>query len=264
MPVILETIDERGVATITLNRPDRHNAFDQHLALETIAALKRADAREEVRVVVLAAAGNSFCAGGDIEWMRRMASADTQENERDALLLAELMRTLDRMSKPTLAVVHGAAYGGGVGLVCCCDIAIAAETATFCLSEVKLGITPSVVSPFVIRAIGPRQARRYFTSAEVIFAERAAEIGLVHEIAAPEELIPLRDRIIDGLLLGAPGAQAEAKALAFLCAQRPIDDALALETAQRIASRRASAEGREGLSAFLERRRPIWRAGRNE
>ncbi len=263
MSVIIEKIDARGVATLTLDRPERHNAFDQNLVLETIAALRRFDARPEVRVVVLAGAGYSFSAGGDIEWMKRMANDSVEANRRDALLLAELMHVLDRLSKPTVAVAHGPAYGGGVGLIACCDIAIASETATFCLSEVKLGITPSVISPFVIRAIGARQARRYFASAEVIFAERAAEIGLVHEVAAPEELIALRDRIIDALLLGAPRAQAEAKALAFLCEQHPIDDALAQETARRIAECRASAEGREGLSAFLEKRPPVWRVERN-
>lgn len=263
MSVIIEKIDARGVATLTLNRPERHNAFDQSLVLETIAALKRLDARPEVRIVVLAGAGYSFSAGGDIEWMKRMANGTVEENRLDALLLAELMHVLDRLSKPTLAVVHGPAYGGGVGLVACCDIAISSETATFCLSEVKLGITPSVISPFVIRAIGARQARRYFASAEVIFAEHAAEIGLIHEVATAQELIALRDRIIDALLIGAPRAQTEAKALSFLCEQRPIDEALARETAWRIAERRASPEGREGLSAFLEKRPPVWRVDRN-
>lgn len=263
MPIVIEKIDARGVATVTLNRPERHNAFDQTLVVATIAALRRLDARPDIRVVVMTGAGNSFSAGGDVEWMKRMATDTLEANQRDALLLAELMKTLDRLSKPTIAVVHGPAYGGGVGLVACCDIAIASETATFCLSEVKLGITPSVISPFVIRAIGARQSRRYFASAEVIFADRAAEIGLIHEVTAPEELIPVRDRIIDALLVGAPGAQAEAKVLTFLCEQRPIDDALAHETAKRIAARRASPEGREGLSAFLEKRQPHWRADRN-
>lgn len=263
MPILLEKIDARGVVTLTLNRPERHNAFDQNLVTATIAALRRLDARPDVRVVVLAGAGYSFSAGGDIEWMKRMANDTFDANQRDALLLAELMKALDRLSKPTIAVVHGPAYGGGVGLVACCDIAVASETATFCLSEVKLGITPSVISPFIIRAIGARQARRYFNSAEVIFADHAAAIGLIHEVTAPEELIPTRDRIIDALLIGAPGAQAEAKALTFLCEQRPIDDALAYETARRIAARRASPEGREGLSAFLEKRPPHWRVDRN-
>lgn len=261
---ILETIDARGVATLTLNRPERHNALDQNLVTALIAALKRLDARPEARVVVLAAAGHSFCAGGDIEWMRRMAESSVEENFRDALLLAELSQVLDRLSKPTLAVVHGPAYGGGVGLVACSDIAIAAQSATFSLSEVRLGITPSVISPYVIRAIGARQARRYFVSAEVMFAERAAEIGLVHEVVPIDELIGLRDRIIDALLLGAPGAQAEAKGLTFLCEQRRLDDALARETAKSIADRRASPEGREGLSAFLEKRAPAWRTKRIE
>lgn len=262
MPAIIETIDARGVAILTLNRPERHNALDQTLVTALIAALKRLDARSDVRVVVLAGAGHSFCAGGDIEYMKRMAEGDIEENRRDALLLAELSHVLDRLSKPTLAVVHGPAFGGGVGLVACCDIAIAAQTATFSLSEVRLGITPSVISPFVIRAIGARQARRYFVSAEVMFAERAAAIGLVHEVVAIDELIGLRDRIIEALLIGAPGAQAEAKALTFLCEQRRIDETLARDTANSLAERRASSEGREGLGAFLEKRPPAWRAKR--
>ncbi|PWB79879.1 MAG: enoyl-CoA hydratase [Methylocystaceae bacterium] len=264
MPVIIETIDTRGVATLTLNRPERHNALDQTLVTEMIAALKRLDARPDVRIVVLAGAGHSFCAGGDIDRMKSVADGDPEENRRDALLLAELTHRLDRLSKPTLAVVHGPAYGGGVGLVACCDIAIASQSATFSLSEVRLGITPSVVCPFVIRAIGARQARRYFVSAEVMFAERAAEIGLVHEVVALSELIALRDRIVDALLTGAPGAQAEAKVLSSYCEYRRIDDALARETAERLAARRASPEGREGLSAFLEKRPPAWRRTRND
>lgn len=263
MSVIIETTDARGVATLTLNRPERRNALDQTLVAETIAALRRLEARPDVRIVTLTGAGQSFCAGGDIEWMRRMANESVEANERDALLLAELMHGLDRLGKPTLAVVQGQAYGGGVGLAACCDIAIAAATATFCLSEVRLGITPSVIGPFVMRAIGARQARRYFLTAEVVSAARAAEIGLVHEVVEAGELIALRERIVDALLAGAPGAQAEAKASVFLYEKHPIDDELARETAKRIAERRASPEGREGFGAFLEKRPPVWRIDRN-
>lgn len=263
MGVIEESIDARGVAALTLNRPERRNAFDPTLIAQTTAALHRLDSRPDVRVVVVAGAGPSFSAGGDIEWMKRMANDAFEANQADALALAELMNTLDRLSKPTIAVVHGAAYGGGVGVVACCDIAIASKTATFCLSEVKLGVIPAVISPFVIRAIGVRQARRYFASAELISAERAREIGLVHEVVPQEGLMAARDAVVDALLVGAPGAQTEAKALTFLCEGRPIDEALARETARRTAERRASPEGREGLSAFLGKRPPAWRVDRN-
>ncbi|MBI1868086.1 MAG: enoyl-CoA hydratase/isomerase family protein [Methylocystis sp.] len=263
MDDLLQEVDARGVATLTLNRPERRNAFDEALVAHATAALKRLDARSDVRIVVIAGAGESFCAGGDIEWMKRMANDSFEANEADALALAALMRTLDRLTKPTIALVHGAAYGGGVGLAACCDIVVASREASFCLSEVKLGIIPAVIAPFVIRAIGARQARRYFLTAEAMSAERALEIGLAHEVVLQGELAQARDRLIDALLLGAPGAQSEAKAIALLCEGRPIDDELARETARRIAARRASVEGREGLSAFLDKRIPAWRMDRN-
>jgi methylglutaconyl-CoA hydratase len=211
-----------------------------------------------VRVVVLQAEGVSFSAGADLAWMQRMAGYSAAENLADAAGLTRLMRTLDRLAKPTVAVVQGAAYGGGVGLVACCDVVVAAETAKFCLSEVKIGLIPAAIGPYVINAIGARQARRYFTTAEVFSAVRAREIGLVHEVVALAGLPAARDAIVASLQQGAPVAQAEAKALVFLCEAARLDDALADETGRRIAGRRASAEGREGLAAFLERRRPSW------
>ena len=211
-----------------------------------------------VRVVVLQAEGVSFSAGADLAWMQRMAGYSAAENLADAAGLTRLMRTLDRLAKPTVAVVQGAAYGGGVGLVACCDVVVAAETAKFCLSEVKIGLIPAAIGPYVINAIGARQARRYFTTAEVFSAVRACEIGLVHEAVALAGLPAARDAIVASLQQGAPVAQAEAKALVFLCEAARLDDALADETGRRIAGRRASAEGREGLAAFLERRRPSW------
>jgi methylglutaconyl-CoA hydratase len=259
MDFIEETTDERGVATLTLNRPERHNAFDDRLIAEATSALKGLDSRNDVRIVMIAGAGPSFSAGGDIGWMKRMANESFEANYSDAVALAELMHTLDRLSKPTVALVHGAAYGGGVGLVACCDVAIAVDTATFCLSEVKIGVIPAVIGPFIIRAIGARQARRYFTSAEMIVAERAREIGLVHEVVLPQDLATARDNLIDAFLACAPGAQSEAKALVSFCDGRPVDDELLQETARRIAVRRASSEGREGLSAFLAKRAPEWR-----
>jgi methylglutaconyl-CoA hydratase len=264
MSILLESIDARGVARVTFNRPERRNALDPALVEATIAALRRVAARDDVRVVLLSGAGGNFCAGGDIESMKRMASESYEENERDALLLAELMRTLDRLAKPTLALVRGAVYGGGVGLVSCCDIVVAADTSSFCLSEVKIGLTPSVIGPYVHRAIGARQARRYFLSAEVISAARAREIGLTHEVAPEAELDGLAARIVAALLAAAPGAVKDAKDSCFLFAQHPIDAALTAETARRIALRRTSQEGREGFAAFLEKRAPAWRAKADE
>jgi methylglutaconyl-CoA hydratase len=258
MDDLLQSVDALGVAHLTLNRPRRHNAFDDALIANMTNALGRLDKSDAVRVIVLSGAGQSFCAGGDIEWMRRIASQSMEENVSDATALATLMRTLDRVSKPTIAVVHGAAYGGAIGLVACCDIVIASERATFCLSEVKIGIIPAVIAPYVIRAIGSRQARRFMMSAEVIFADHAREIGLVHEVAKDVELAPSRDRLIEALLSCAPGAQVEAKSLISYCEGRPIDEELSNEAARRIAARRASLEGKEGLSAFLEKRRPVW------
>ncbi|VTZ50747.1 Methylglutaconyl-CoA hydratase [Methylocella tundrae] len=263
MSDLLESIDARGVATLTLNKPERHNAFDDGLIAAMTASLKRLDGQSAVRVVVLEGAGESFCAGADIAWMKRAAQDNFEANVADAGVLAELMQRLDLLSKPTVAVIGGPAYGGGVGLVACCDVAVASERARFCLSEARLGLIPAVVGPFVIRAIGARQARRYFLTAESISAPRAKEIGLVHEVVAEAALETARDMIIEALLAGAPGAQTEAKALASWCEGRPIDAKLARETARRIATRRASPEGKEGLSAFLGKRLPAWRTDRN-
>jgi methylglutaconyl-CoA hydratase len=261
MSGLLDTIDPRGVATLTLNRPERHNAFDDALIAELTAALRRLGADARVRAVVLASTGKSFSAGADIGWMRRAAEYGEAENRDDAAGLAALMQTLDRLPKPTIALVQGAAYGGGVGLVACCDIAIAAERASFCLSEVKIGLIPATIGPYVINAIGARHARRFFMSAEVIPASQALAIGLVHEVAPEGTLAERAEAVIAALLQGAPGAQQEAKALVFLCECRAMDDALAEETGRRIAARRASPEGREGLSAFLDKRAPAWRIG---
>jgi methylglutaconyl-CoA hydratase len=259
MSGLLESIDARGVATLTLNRPERHNALDDALIAAMTSSLTRLDGQSGVRVVVLQGAGESFCAGADIAWMKRAGEHDFEANVADAGALAELMQKLDLLSKPTVAVISGAAYGGGVGLVACCDVAIASDRANFRLSEAKLGIIPAVIGPFVIRAIGARQARRYFLTAEQISASRAKEIGLVHEVFPEAALEKARDAIIEALLSCAPGAQAEAKSLVSWCEGRPIDAELARETARRIATRRASPEGREGLNAFLEKRAPNWR-----
>jgi methylglutaconyl-CoA hydratase len=259
MANLTEDIDISGIATLTLNRPDRHNAFDDAVIAELTATLERVGAQDGVRAVVLASTDRSFSAGADLEWMRRMAGYSETENRADAEALARMLHTLDRLPRPTIALVQGPAYGGGVGLVACCDVAIASERASFCLTEVKLGLTPATISPYVVNAIGPRQARRYFTTAEVIPAARAAEIGLVHEVVPEAELDVARDRVLAALLQGAPGAQADAKALVFLCEGRPVNSELSQETSRRIAQRRASPEGREGLGAFLSKRTPGWR-----
>jgi methylglutaconyl-CoA hydratase len=256
---LMEYIDDRGVATLTLNRPHRRNAFDAGLVRSLTDALHRLDADPDVRALILSGAGENFCAGGDIDWMRSAATASAGENEQDARALAAMFEALDRLSKPTLALVQGAAFGGGVGLVACCDIAIAAKSAKFSMSEVRLGLIPAVVGPYVVKAIGARRARALFLSGEIVNAECAFHIGLVHEIAPDGGLSATRDRLIEALLLGAPGAQAQAKRLVALCADHAIDASLVHETARLLAERRASAEGVAGLSGFLEKRPPDWR-----
>ncbi|MGB8843867.1 MAG: enoyl-CoA hydratase/isomerase family protein [Aliidongia sp.] len=258
---LLQTIDARGIATLTLNRPDLHNAFDDALIADMTGRLEALGGNDAVRALVLRGAGKSFSAGADLDWMRRMALYTREQNQRDAEKLAGLMHTLDQLPKPVIGVVQGAAYGGGVGLVAACDIAIASERASFCLSEVKLGLIPAAISPYVVAAIGPRQARRYFLTAEVISAARACAIGLVHEVVEPEALEGAVEAVLAALLQGAPIAEAEAKDLVFLVAGRPVDDALITETGRRIAERRVSSEGREGIGAFLNKSLPPWRQG---
>lgn len=261
MTAILKNTDDRGIATLTLNRPEVHNAFDDELIAKLTQALQHLGDDPKVRAVILASSGRSFSAGANLEWMRRMAEQSYEMNLADAAALAALLETLDRLPKPTMALVQGATYGGGVGLVACCDIAIASDNATFSLSEVKLGLIPATISPYVINALGARWARRLFQTAEVLTAARACEIGLVHEVVAAPALATSAQAIIEAILQGAPGAQAEAKELVFLCQERQGDGALGPETARRIALRRASDEGREGITAFLAKRAPAWRAG---
>ncbi|KAF2989843.1 enoyl-CoA hydratase-related protein [Methylocystis sp. MJC1] len=259
---ILESIDERGVADLTLNRPRRRNAFNRASMLELTKILRRLDSSERVRVVTLSGAGGNFCAGGDIEWMRGLATASPQAQEDDARALSEMFHTLDTLSKPTLAVVEGAAFGGGVGLVACCDVAISESGSKFSMSEVRLGLAPAVIAPYVVRAVGPRTARALFLTGEPIPADRALQIGLIHQIAHKNNIDAARDRVIDALLLGAPGAQTQTKGLVALCEQRPIDLSIRREAARLIVARWASSEGTEGLSSFLEKRTPNWRLSR--
>ena len=256
-PLIVDVAAE-GRATVTLNRPDVHNAFDDKLIALLTSELDALDRNPTVGVVVLAAAGKSFCAGADLKWMRRMAEYSEAENQADAEALAALMKPLNRLSKPTVAEVQGAAYGGGVGLICCCDIAIASEAAQFSISEVKLGLIPSVISPYVVAVIGERQARRYALGAETFDAIEAKRIGLVHEVTAAEDLQAAVDAMVEALLANGPAAMAETKDQIAGVANRPVDDRLIAAAATRIARIRVSDEGREGVAAFLEKRKPGW------
>jgi methylglutaconyl-CoA hydratase len=258
-PLFVQEIDSRGVARITLTRAEVHNAFNEALIAELTAALDGVAQDPRVRVVVLAAQGPSFSAGADLNWMKAMAGYSRAENVEDARRLARLLRTLNALPKPTVALVQGPAYGGGVGLVACCDVVVAIEDARFCLSEVKLGLIPAVISPYVVATIGSSAARRYFLTAEAFSAWEAQRLGLVHEVVDRSSLEVRGRQVIDALLQGGPAAQRAAKDLVFAVAGRAVDEKLVEETAGRIAELRASEEGREGIAAFLEKRKPNWR-----
>ena len=250
--------ETNGCATLRLNNPEQHNTFDDRLIAELTASLQQLGADPQVRVVTLAASGKSFSAGADLNWMRRMADYSTAENLQDALALAEMLRTLNELPKPTVALIQGAAFGGGVGLVAACDMAIASERASFCLSEVKLGLIPAAISPYVLTAIGQRAARRYFLTAERFSAAEALRIGLIHQVVAETELPQTGAAICQQLLQNGPQALKEAKRLIRDVSGRPIDSALIEVTAKRIAAIRATDEGSEGLNAFLAKRKPNW------
>ncbi|MBN8736684.1 MAG: enoyl-CoA hydratase/isomerase family protein [Xanthomonadales bacterium] len=251
-----------AVATLKLNRPQVHNAFDDTLIAELTAALESLAADAGVRALVLTGSGATFSAGADLNWMRGMARAGEQENRDDALRLAELLRALQFFPKPTLARVNGSAYGGGVGLVACCDIAIGVEGAKFALSEVKLGLVPATIAPYVLQAIGPRQARRLFVSAEIFDAAEATRIGLLHQCVPAGQLDEAVDRQLHFLAKGGPVAQHEAKQLALRSAGMTMESAARVDTenAGLIARLRVSPEGQQGLSAFLDKRPPPWPA----
>jgi methylglutaconyl-CoA hydratase len=252
-------IDDRGVATVTLNRPHIHNAFDDMVIDGLIKAFESIHQDNNVRAMVLAANGKSFCAGADLNWMKKMASYSYDENKQDASHLAKLYNLLYTLNKPTIAKVQGAVYGGGVGLVACCDIAIGSKLSKFCLSEAKLGLVPATISPYVIEAIGPRLAKRYFMTAEVMSSRRARRIGLLSEAVSEEELDSSVENIISSLLNNGPKSVATAKHLVNKISRRTIDDQLIDETSDLIATVRVSDEGQEGLTAFLEKRAPKWK-----
>ena len=250
-----------AVATVTLDRPDVHNAFDETLIARLTETFVDLDDDPAVRAVVLAGAGKSFCAGADLNWMKRMAAFGPQENLADANALAAMLRALYALSKPTVARIHGAAYGGGVGLIAACDIAIGAQDAAFALSEAKLGLIPATIGPYVIEAIGARQARRYFLTGERFDAATAHSIGLLHEVVPTQALDARIGEILRLLLAAGPHAQLECKALIRGVAHRPIDADVIAGTARHIAAVRASDEGREGVAAFLGKRSPTWLRG---
>jgi len=247
-----------GVARVTLNRPEVRNAFDDSLISELRKVFEDIGGDPSVRAMVLGGNGPAFCAGADLNWMKRMAGYDYAANQRDAQALADMLAALDRMPKPTIARVHGPAFAGGTGLVAACDIAVGTTEAKFCFSEAKLGLSPATISPHVIRAIGERAARRYFLTAEVFDAEAAHRIGMLSLLVSSSEIDSEIDKLLAHLLAGGPEAMRKIKELLRAVASRPLDDALVADTAQRIAEIRVSPEGREGIASFLEKRKPSW------
>jgi len=254
------TSREGNVARVTLCNPEKHNCFDDRLIEGLTRAFATLDEAEDVRVIVLDAEGKSFSAGADLNWMRRMADNSHEDNLRDARGLARMLQTINMVAKPTVALVQGPTFGGGVGLAACCDIVIAGRRASFSLSEVKLGIIPATISPYILAAIGPRAARRYMLTAERFDAQTAASIGLVHQVVADEDLVAAGKSVVETLLANGPNALVETKRLIFgvggAVSEETID-----ETARWIARIRATDEAREGMRAFLDKRKPNWSSG---
>jgi methylglutaconyl-CoA hydratase len=246
------------VAIVTLNRPEVRNAFDDVLISNLTKVFLDIEKDDEVRVMVLAGAGKAFCAGADLNWMKRMSGYGYEDNLKDANALAEMLKTLDRMTKPTVARVHGPAYAGGVGLVTACDIAIGSQAAEFCLTEVKLGMSPATISPYVVRAMGERLARRYFLTGEVIDAGEAYRLRLLSDVSTVDELDGAVNALLGHLVVGGRAAHAKIKDLLRAVSSRPVDDAMIADTAKRIAEIRVSPEGKEGIASFLEKRKPSW------
>ena len=257
--IVLTSIDARGLATVTLNRPEVHNAFDDALITALIQTCERLAHDPAVRIVLLTGAGASFSAGGDLNWMRRTGDYSYEKNFADAAELGRLMYLLDNLPKPTVARVHGAVFAGGIGLVACCDIAVADQESVFCISETRLGLVPAVISPYLVRAMGPRAARRYFLTAERFSADEARRLGLVHEAVPAADLDTTIARLVSAVLEGATGAQARSKRLIAEVAERPIEASVIDVTVRAIAEARASDEAREGLEAFFAKRKPRWR-----
>lgn len=247
-----------AVGTIWLNRPDVRNALDDRMVAELSGALAALAEDPQVRVLVLAGRGLAFCAGGDLNWMKKSADYSEEQNQSDALKLAEMLRALYEIGKPTIARVHGAAFAGGMGLAAACDIVVADPSAEFCLSEVRLGLIPATISPYIVRALGAKAAQRYMLTGERISAQTAHRMGFVNELCQDEPVDAVVALLTRALLAGGPEAIRESKRLVQCVANRDIDSLLAADTARRIAAVRASVEGREGIASFLQKRRPSW------
>lgn len=260
MSIPLTLVVSGGVATITLAQPEIRNAFSDEVIAALLQAFESAGSRSDVRAIVLAAEGSAFCAGANLHWMGRMADYSRDENRADAGELAKMLRSIYECPKPTIARVQGDAYAGGVGLVACCDMVVAAESAVFCLSEVKIGLMPATISPYVIRAMGARAAHRYFLTGERFDAREAQRIGFVHEVAQAEQLDRVVDQWLKHLLSAGPEAVKACKRLVIDVAEREINDQLIAATVEGIAGIRASSEGKEGVQAFLAKRKPNWLA----
>lgn len=257
---VLFNISDNGVATVTFNNAEKHNAFDDVIIKNLTDIFNEIAKREDIKVMVLAANGKSFSAGADLGWMKRMASYSYEDNLNDADALAQMLKALNFLPQATIAKIQGAAFGGAVGLASCCDIVIASNKASFCLSEVKLGLIPATISPYVINAIGLKASRRYFQTAERFFADKAMQLGLVDEVVEAENLTATVNNMLATLLNNSPKAMRQAKQIAFDVAYQEINEALLSDTSARIANIRVSSEGQEGLTAFFEKRTPKWQS----
>ncbi|MEY8201301.1 MAG: enoyl-CoA hydratase/isomerase family protein [Colwellia sp.] len=255
--VLLE-VNEQGIATVTLNNPEKHNAFDDVIIKQLTDIFNDISQRDDISIMILASNGKSFSAGADLGWMKRMAGYSYEDNLKDANALAQMLKALNFLPQTTIAQIQGAAFGGAVGLASCCDIVIASTKASFCLSEVKLGLIPATISPYVVDAIGLKASRRYFQTAERFFADKAQKIGLVDEMVAPEELTDEVNAMVAKLLANGSQARRQAKKLSQDVAFQTIDENLLKDTSERIAAIRVSTEGQEGLTAFFEKRAPNW------
>lgn len=255
--VLLE-VDEQGVATVTLNNPEKHNAFDDGIIKQLTDIFNDISNRDDISIMILASNGKSFSAGADLGWMKRMASYSYEDNLKDANALAQMLKALNFLPQTTIAKIQGAAFGGAVGLASCCDIVIASTKASFCLSEVKLGLIPATISPYVVDAIGLKASRRYFQTAERFFSDKAQSLGLVDEVVSPELLTDEVNSMVAKLLVNGSQARRQAKKLSQDVAFQIIDDNLLKDTSERIAAIRVSTEGQEGLTAFFEKRTPNW------